>query len=290
MKKYTQYFLLAPAIILLLVFTIWPLIYTVYLSFFTWNMIAPEMKFVGWKNYVDLINNPRFHSIVVQTFQYILLFVLFNTVITYIYAYIIAHLIKRFKPIYKAAIFAPSVISLVVGAMIFLWILNPISGPVAQVLGWIGFSLPNWTVTHGFVIVVLSLIVSWKVFGYNFIVLYAGIVGVSEEVIAAAKLDNISQFRILTDIIVPMSSSTGFYILIMTIVQGLQYVFTPIKVVTQGSPNHGSSNLIYYSYQQGFELYNTGVSAAASVLTLLIFMVLLLLQFLLVERNVYYEN
>lgn len=289
-KKYTNYLLLAPALILLAIFTIGPLIYTIYLSFFDWNMIAPTKTFVGFDNYIELFQSETFIKIIFQTFQYIVLFIVLNTVITYIFAYIVAHLIDKWKPVYKAAIFTPSVISLVVGSMLYLWILNPVSGPVATVLGWVGLSIPNWTVTEGTVIVVLSLIVAWKVFGYNFIVLYSGIVGIPDEVIEAAKLDKISKFRIFTDIVIPMSSATGFYILIMTIVQGLQYVFTPIRVVTQGGPNHLSSNLIYHSYHEAFDLFNTGISAATSVITLVIFVVLLALQFLFVERNVYYEN
>lgn len=289
-KKYVNGLLLAPALLLLAVFTVWPLIYTVYLSFFDWNMISPNKTFVGFDNYINLLTNSTFQRIIVQTFIYIMIFIILNTFITYIFAYMMAHLVKKGKVFYKAAVFTPSVISLVVGSMLFLWILNPVSGPVAIVLGWVGLSIPNWTVTEGFVIVVLSLIVAWKVFGYNFIVLYSGIVGIPNEIIEAAKMDNISKFRIFTDIIIPLSSATGFYILIMTIVQGLQYVFTPIKVVTQGGPNYLSSNLIYHSYQEAFDLFNTGVSAASSVITLMIFMFLLAMQFIFVERNVYYEN
>ena len=132
------------------------------------------------------------------------MFIVLNTGLTYVTAYVIAHLIKSNKGFYKVAIFTPSVISLVVGSMLFLWILNPVSGPVAIVLGWFGLSIPNWTVTEGMVIVILSLIVAWKVFGYNFIVLYSGIVGIPSEIIEAAKLDKISKFRIFTDIIIPM--------------------------------------------------------------------------------------
>lgn len=289
-KKYINILLLAPALLLLAIFTVGPLIYTIYLSFFDWNMISPNKEFVGFNNYIDLLTDSTFRRIIMQTLIYIVLFIILNTVITYIAAYAMAHLVKSNKTFYKAAIFTPSVISLVVGSMLFLWILNPVSGPVATVLGWIGLSIPNWTVTEGTVIVVLSLIVGWKVFGYNFIVLYSGIVGVPNEVIEAAKIDNISKFRIFTDIIIPMSSATGFYILIMTIVQGLQYVFTPIRVITQGGPNYQSSNLIYHSYQEAFDLFNTGVSAASSVITLVIFMFLLAMQFIFVERNVYYEN
>lgn len=289
-KRYVSILLLTPALLLLTIFTVGPLVYTIYLSFFDWNLISPNKTFVGLENYAELFKDQTFRMIIGQTFLYIILFIVLNTGLTYVTAYVIAHLIKSNKGFYKVAIFTPSVISLVVGSMLFLWILNPVSGPVAIVLGWFGLSIPNWTVTEGMVIVILSLIVAWKVFGYNFIVLYSGIVGIPSEIIEAAKLDKISKFRIFTDIIIPMSSSTGFYILIMTIVQGLQYVFTPIRVVTQGGPNYYSSNLIYHSYHEAFDLFNTGISAASSVITLLIFMFLLAMQFIFVERNVYYEN
>lgn len=79
-------------------------------------------------------------------------------------------------------------------------------------------------------------------------------------------------------------------LLIMTIVQGLQYVYTPIKVVTQGGPNYASSNLIYQSYHEAFTLYQTGDASALSVVTMTLFIVLLLLEFKFVEKGVYYEN
>ena len=87
-----------------------------------------------------------------------------------------------------------------------------------------------------------------------------------------------------------MSSATGIYVFITTIVQGLQYVFTPIKVITQGGPNYASSNLIYASYHEAFTLYRTGTSSAISILTMLLFIVLLLLEFKFVEKGVYYET
>ena len=153
-----------------------------------------------------------------------------------------------------------------------------------------GITLPIWSKTEGWVIAVLSVITSWKVFGYNFIVILAGVSGVSTEVIEAARLDDVPNWKIFRDIVVPMSSATGIYVFIITIVQGLQYVFTPIKVVTQGGPNYASSNMIYQSYHEAFTLYRTGVSSAVSVLTMALFIVLLLLEFRFVEKGVYYEN
>lgn len=289
-KKWLPYALLLPSVIIILIFNIIPLIYTVYLSFFDWNMVKTNKEFVGLDNYIELFTNTKFYMIIGQTFAYIALLVVFNTVMTYIFAFIVDYFIGKGKRIYQTVLFIPSVISLVVGAMVFLWVLNPVSGPVAQVLGIFGISIPNWTTTNGWVIFVISLIVAWKVFGYNFLVLYSSIIGIPREMIEAAKIDNVKPSRIFIDIILPMSSATGFYILIMTIVQGLQYVFTPISVITKGGPNYQSSNLIYHAYHEGFTLYKTGVSAAVSTITLIIFFSLLLIQFLVVERRVKYEN
>ena len=139
--------------------------------------------------------------------------------------------------------------------------------------------MPFWSKTDGWVIAVLCIITTWKTFGYNFINILAGVSGVSQEVIEAARLDQVPMWKIFLDIIVPMSSATGIYVFITTIVQGLQYVFTPIKVITQGGPNYASSNLIYASYHEAFTLYRTGTSSAISILTMLLFIVLLLLEF-----------
>ncbi|HIR77321.1 MAG TPA: sugar ABC transporter permease, partial [Candidatus Choladousia intestinipullorum] len=147
-----------------------------------------------------------------------------------------------------------------------------------------------WSKTEGWVIAVLCIITTWKSFGYNFINILAGVSGVSLEVIEAARLDHVPMWKIFIDIVVPMSSATGIYVFITTIVQGLQYVFTPVKVVTQGGPNYASSNLIYMSYHEAFTLYRTGTSAAVSMLTMLLFIILLVLEFKFVEKGVYYEN
>ncbi|WP_394264714.1 carbohydrate ABC transporter permease, partial [Anaerococcus octavius] len=136
----------------------------------------------------------------------------------------------------------------------------------------------------------LSLIASWKSFGYNYIVLLGGILGIDESVIEAAKLEGIGNFKLFKDIVIPMSSATGIYVLITSIVQGLQFIFTPIKVVTQGGPNYASSNLIYQSYHEAFVYYRTGVSAALSMITMLIFAILLFLEYKYIEKGVYYEN
>lgn len=291
-KKQTVlgYVFLLPSLAVFAVFMFYPLFYTVYLSFFEWNMLKPVKKFVGLANYAAVLGDPNTWKIFGNTALYIVILLAFNFVAPYILSYFLSFVVKKGKSFYKAVFFLPSVISLVVGSVLYIWILNPISGPVAIIAGWFGLKLPIWSKTDGWVIAVLSLITSWKVFGYNFINILAGVSGVSQEVVEAARLDRVPNWRIFRDIVVPMSSATGIYVFVTTIVQGLQYVFTPIKVITQGGPNYASSNLIYLSYHEAFTLYRTGTSSAVSVMTMAVFVLLLLLEFRFVEKGVYYEN
>lgn len=288
--KITPHLFILPSLLVFAVFMFWPLIRTFYLSFFSWNMIKPTKEFVGLGNYIQIFMDSTTYKIMGNTLIYIVILLILNFVAPYILAFILSVVIKKGKGFYKSVIFLPSVISLVVGSILYLWILNPISGPAAIIAKFFGLTLPIWSKTEGLVIVVLSLITSWKIFGYNFIVVLAGVSGVSSEVIEAARLDNVPMWRIFKDIILPMSSATGIYVLIMTIVQGLQYVFTPIKVITQGGPDNASSNAIYNAYKEAFVLYRTGTASAFAIITMVLFIALLVLEFKYVEKGVYYEN
>jgi len=289
-EKFTAYLFILPSLLALAVFMFWPLIRTIYLSFFSWNMIKPTKTFVGIDNYVNLFKDPLTYKVMGNTALYIIILLILNCVAPYIMSFILSMVIKKGKGFYKSVIFLPSVISLVVGSILYLWILNPISGPAAIIAKFFGLTLPIWSKTDGLVILVISLITTWKIFGYNFIVVLSGVSGISSEIIEAAKLDKVPLHRIFMDIVLPMSSATGIYVFIMTIVQGLQYVFTPIKVITQGGPDNASSNAIYNAYQEAFVLYRTGNASAFAIVTMILFVILLVLEFKYVERGVYYEN
>ncbi len=288
-KRLAALFIL-PSLAVFLVFMFYPLVYTLYLSFFRWNMVAPNMKFVALQNYIHLLTDPVTLKVVQNTLLYIVILVLFNFLLPYVLSFINTFLMKRGKHVYKALLFSSSLIALVVGAILFQWIFNPVSGPVAAVAESFGVTLPAWSKTPGLVIVIISLVAVYKAFGYNFLILLSGMNSVPEELIEAAKLEKASNRSIFTNIVMPLTSSTAVYILIMTIVQGLQYVFTPIKVLTQGGPNDASSNIIYQGYDYAFTYYETGMAASLAIVTMVIFFVLLYLEFRYVEKGVYYEN
>lgn len=289
-ENFLAWLFVSPAMLGFILFMFWPLAYTFYLSFFKWNMVSPTKTMVGLKNYIALFKDPETIQIFSNTLLYLVILVILNFLVPYILAFVNTFVIKKFKSLYKSLIFMPSLISLVVGAIVLQWIFNPVSGPVSAVLSQVGITMPTWSKTKGLVIFVISLVAVYKAFGYNFLVLLSGVSSVPDELIEAAKLEKTPNRKIFTKIVVPLTSSSAVYILIMSIVQGLQYVFTPIKVLTQGGPNNASSNIIYRGYQEAFTFYNTGRSSALSVITMLIFLILLYIEFKYVERGVYYEN
>lgn len=289
-SKIKPYIYIAPAMIAFIVFVIGPFAYTFYLSFFNWNMISPTKEFVGLNNYIFILNDPVFFKVLINTMVYVFFLVITTFIVPYIISFIVAFVIKRFKGFYRSALFLPSVISLVIGSVLFTWMLNPISGPLAIVFDKFGLVIPNWSKSESWIIVVISVITTWKAFGYNFIVLLGGISGIDKSIIEAARLDGANNIRIFFDVVMPMSLHTGIFVFVTSIVQGLQYVFTPIKIISQGGPNYSSSNLIYQSYHEAFSLYRTGISSAMSILTMIIFLTLLYIEFKFVEGGVYYEN
>lgn len=281
---------LTPATFAFVVFMFWPLIYTFYLSFLKWNMVSPTKKAAGLKNYTDIMSDKVTGQLLANTLIYIVILVLFLFIVPYIMAFVNSFIMTRYKNIYKTLLFIPSLISLVVGAIVLQWIFNPISGPLGAVLGKAGITMPSWSKTKGLVILVISLVAVFKTFGYNFLVLLSGMGSVSTELIEAARLEKTPNHKIFTKIVMPLTSSTAIYIFIMSIVQGMQYVFTPIKVLTQGGPDNASSNIIYGVYQEAFAFSNTGKASALSILTMGIFLILLYLEFKYVEKGIYYEN
>lgn len=268
----------------------WPIIKTLGLSFYDWNMISPKMDWVGIENYIHLLKSPETYQSFSNTLLYIVFLLIFNFLIPYGVAFMVSNLISRLKGFYRSVIFMPSVISTVVASVIFVWVVNPIIGPIALILSEMNLDSPLWLKSSSLAILVLSVITAWKSFGYNFLVLLAGINEVPVELIEVAKLNNASNFQIFKKIILPLTSSTAVYVFVITIVFGLQYVFVPIHILTQGGPDNASTNLVYSIYQYGFRFFQTGKAAAFSILTMVIFALLMVLEFKYLEKEVYYEN
>lgn len=281
---------LLPAAVLFLVFFYWPLLQNLYLSFFSWNMVSPNMKFVGLENYVELLTTAEILKILLNTVLFVVIMLVLNFVLPYLYSYVLGHLVHKWTGFYRSALFLPATLSLAVASILFLWIYNPLAGPISIVLDSVGMVSPRWFKENYLVIFTICTIIAWKVFGYNLIIMLAAMVAVPKEMIEAAKLENASNWVIFRQIILPMTSSTALYVFTITIVFGLQYVLVPVNMLTQGGPDQGSSNLVYIIYQYAFTFFQTGRAAAYAVITMVCYLVFLVVKHKYLDKKVYYEN
>ena len=281
---------LLPAGLLFLVFFYWPLLQNAYLSLFSWNMVSPNMKFVGAENFSVIFASPELWKILLNTVLFVVIMLVLNFVLPYIYSFILGHVVTRWSSFYRSALFLPSTLSLAVASILFLWIYNPLAGPLQIILSWFSLESPRWFKEDYLVIFAICTIIGWKVFGYNMIVMLAAMVAVPKELIEAAKLENASNWTIFRKIILPMTSSTAIYVFTITVVFGLQYVLVPVNMLTQGGPDQGSSNLVYIIYQDAFTFFQTGRSAAYAVITMVCYLLFLFVKNKYLEKKVYYEN
>ena len=281
---------LLPAGLLFLVFFYWPLLQNAYLSLFSWNMVSPNMKFVGAENFSVIFASPELWKILLNTVLFVVIMLVLNFVLPYIYSFILGHVVTRWGRFYRSALFLPSTLSLAVASILFLWIYNPLAGPLQIILSWFSLESPRWFKEDYLVIFAICTIIGWKVFGYNMIVMLAAMVAVPKELIEAAKLENASNWTIFRKIILPMTSSTAIYVFTITVVFGLQYVLVPVNMLTQGGPDQGSSNLVYIIYQYAFTFFQTGRSAAYAVITMVCYLLFLFVKNKYLEKKVYYEN
>lgn len=279
-----------PAAALFLIFFYWPLLQNIYLSFFSWNMVSPTMKFVGVENFTELLASAELLKILLNTVLFVAIMLVLNFVLPYIYSFVLGHLVHRWNAFYRSALFLPSTLSLAVASILFLWIYNPLAGPLSIILGWFDMESPRWFKENYLVIFAICTIIGWKVFGYNLIIMLAAMVAVPREMIEAAKLENASNWVIFKKIILPMTSSTAIYVFTITVVFGLQYVLVPVNMLTQGGPDQGSSNLVYIIYQYAFTFFQTGKSAAYAVITMVCYLAFLYVKNKYLEKKVYYEN
>lgn len=289
-NKWHAFLFLLPSIFFFVVFSYWPLLQNLYLSFFSWNMVSPNMTFVGIENYTAVLGSEELIKILANTVVFVAIMLVLNFVLPYLFSFVLGHLIERGKGFYRSTLFMPATLSLAVASILFLWIYNPLAGPLSIVLSWFDLESPRWFKENWLVIFAICTIIGWKVFGYNLIVMLAAMLAVPKEMIEAAKLENASNWQIFKQIIVPMTSSTAIYVFTITVVFGLQYVLVPVNMLTQGGPEQGSSNLVYIIYQYAFVFFQTGKSAAFAIITMICYIAFLLFRTKYLEKKVYYEN
>ncbi|WP_010272513.1 carbohydrate ABC transporter permease [Paenibacillus senegalensis] len=290
-NKLKPYIYLAPAVIPIAVFIYYPLFKSLEISFFSWNMVSPNRRFVGLDNYQNLLASSEFWKSVWNTGVYTVLLVLLLLVVPFFAAYAVTQVRGKLQGFYKSAIFVPTVLSLAVASIVFLWLFNPISGSVNNLLQLLGVSGINWLSDPKWALISVVIITSWKTFGYHFILLLSGILSVPQDIVEAARIDGVSSnMGLIRRIYIPLASGTIMFVFVITVVLGIQWSFVPIQMLTNGGPDQASTHLVFTVYQYAFQYFRSGLASAVAVLTFIVFSGLIVLQAFVMERRVHYEN
>lgn len=260
---------LAPFLVLYAGFTLWPLVATVYYSFFNWSGLGPIDDFVGGENYTNILADPLFWLAVGNT----LIFAVLNTAIKLPLSLIAAILLTRKwlrgKRIFRTMFFAPLIIPVAMAGMIFTYLLNPSNGALNAILRDLGIISGSFDVfaNRWSAILTLVLVSIWQVFGQYMIYWMAALQNVPEEVYEAADIDGASAWQKLTKITLPMIKPVAVVILLLALVNAM-HVFGLVVTLTAGGPGTDTYVVSYFIYAEAFGVspFRYGYASAAALL------------------------
>ncbi|NJM07787.1 sugar ABC transporter permease [Candidatus Gracilibacteria bacterium] len=278
--------LLGPNMLLFAVFTYWPLLYNVYLSFINWNFVRPRRRWVWFDNYIKVLTNDQFWIIVWNTFAFVLLAVTSTLVLGLLLALLLNQRL-RYRDSARAVIFSPVVMSGAVIAVVWSYIFDPRYGLLSQILGWVNISSPDWLNDPRYALLAVTVVYVWKNLGYAVVIYLAGLQGIARDLYDAAHIDGAGAWERFWNVTLPGLSPIAFFLSVTSLLACFQS-FDITKVLTNGGPANASTTLIFYLYDLGFVSYDAGRAGVVAVILFLIMLVLTLVQVRFTERQVQY--
>lgn len=264
-----------PALIGFLAFLVWPTLRGIYLSFTTFNLLTPP-RWVGLDNYVRMVNDPIFWNAMKVTLYYVVVNIFFQTVLALVIAVMMQRLTK--KTWLRAIVLTPYLVSNVVAAMIFLWILDFQLGIGNHLLTLVGLDRIPFLTSDTWVIPTIAGINVWRHVGYTALLIFAGLQTIPETVYEAGRVDGASENRMFFSITLPLLRPILALVLIITIVASFQ-VFDTVAIASAGRPVNASRVLQFYIYDLAFGRFQFGYASALSVALLVVLVVISFVQY-----------
>jgi len=277
----------APALIALGLFFFLPVAAALILSFTDFDIYAVadigNLRFVGLDNYIHLLETPLFWKALGNTAWFVLLGVPLSIMMSLAAALLLDNKLARFKGFFRTVYFAPVVTTLVAVAVIWRYLLHTKYGLVNWALGGIGIGPIDWLGDPHWSMPAIVLFAVWKNFGYNMIIILAGLQTIPEELHEAARIDGANAFQRLRHVTLPGLAPVLLVVSILTMA-GYFQLFAEPYVMTQGGPVESTVSILYFMYEQGFRWWNLGFASAIAFVLFLIMFALTLVQLKVSER------
>ena len=279
--------LIAPQMVIVLVFFFWPAGQAIYQSFLREDAFGTSTEFVGIDNFVELFNDASYLASFKTTLIFSVLVAVLGLVISLMLAVMADRVIKGATG-YKTLLIWPYAVAPAVAGVLWLFMFAPSIGVVAWALRRVGF---DWNHllngTHAMALIVMAAV--WKQISYNFLFFLAGLQSVPKSLIEAAASDGAGPWRRFWTVQFPLLSPTTFFLLVMNVIYAFFDTFGIVDAATHGGPGKDTAILVYKVYFDGFKGLDLGGSAAQSVVLMVIVIALTVFQFRYVEKKVNYS-
>lgn len=285
-NKLLPYLLVAPQIIITLVFFIWPASQALYWSVLRQDAFGLSSKFVGLANFANLFND----QIYLKSIKVTVIFSLAVTAIAMSAALTLAVMADRSirgSTTYKTLVIWPYAVAPVVAAVLWYFLFNPTVGMIAFFLKTLGYDW-NHTLNGNQALLLVIIAAAWREISYNFLFFLAGLQAIPASFLEAASIDGASPAKRFWTIAFPLLSPTVFFLMVMNIVYAFFDTFGVIHAITEGGPNYATNIMVYKVFRDGFINLDLGGSAAQSVILMTVVISLTVFQFKFIERKVHY--
>ncbi|HKT01923.1 MAG TPA: sugar ABC transporter permease [Rugosimonospora sp.] len=261
--------LLAPFLILYLLFIIGPALYGLVMSFFDTSLVHSGLgRFAGLRNYAEALGSNEFWSALWHTIWFTILTTPPLIVLGLVFA-LLAERARRARWFFRLAFFLPYILPSAVVALIWVWLYTPALGLLSRTATGLGFAEPNWLGDPNWAMVSLALTTVWWTLGFNFVLYLAGLQEIPRDLYEASAIDGAGPWQQIRGITLPLLARTTSLVLVLQVIASLK-VFDQMYIMTSGGPNFATRSALEYVYDVGFTDYRTGYAAAASTLFFLV--------------------
>ncbi|PZE92126.1 sugar ABC transporter permease [Curtobacterium sp. MCLR17_039] len=269
---------LAPAIVILGAFVLWPMLSALRLSFTDASGFG-DPSFIGFANYVRVFTDPDVLRSIGNTALYSVLFTPVAIVVALVLALVLNHPALPFRGFFRSALFLPFIVSLAVAAFACSYLLDPQIGLLNHWLQLVGIRLGNVLQDPTLAMPTVVLVAVWKNFGFYMVIFLAGLQEIPTSLYEAAQLDGANGRQRFANVTFPMLSNTMAFVVIVALIAALQ-AFDQIYVLTGGGPYRSTETIVMQIYQSGFKDLDLGFASALAYVLLIATLLLSLVQFL----------
>lgn len=278
----------APALAAILTFFVIPAAASLFLSFTDFDIYAladlGNLRFVGFQNYERLVANPLFWKAMTNTLLFVAIGTPFVVALSLFAAMLVNSRWLAWQPVWRVALFAPYVTTLVATAVVWRYLLHTRYGLVNHLLSLVGIAPIDWLGSPTASLPAILIFVGWKTFGYSMIIFLAALQTVPRELEEAARIDGAGWLTRLRHVTLPAIAPTVLLVSVLT-VAGMFQLFAEPYVMTQGGPAQSTVTILYFMYEEGFKWWNLGSGAAVAFLLFLCILAVTLVQLRLAKRS-----